>query len=153
MDGRPMDSRFSSQFGHTGSGKAEIGVAPLSAKPHAESAARILASDPAYSLFQPQLSPDGHWIVFEAIQDRPSGRESTLHVVPAAGGRWDRLTDGKQWEDKPDGKAYFVSLKGGLYNVWARHLDPRAGKVDGPPFRITAFQTDGIWALDNIDKN
>jgi len=128
------------------------------------------------------LSPDGHWIVFEAIQDRPSGRESTLHVVPAAGGRWDRLTDGKQWEDKPDGKAYFVSLKGGLYNVWARHLDPRAGKVDGPPFRITAFQSPdlmipkfipdvglsiapgylavtvsqssgGIWALDNIDKN
>ena len=30
---------------------------------------RKIISDPAYDLFQPRYSPDGRWIVFEAIKD------------------------------------------------------------------------------------
>ena len=112
--------------------------------------------------------------------------ESTLYVVPAAGGAWTRITDGKHWDDKPrwspDGKTiYFVSGRGGFFNVWGIHFDPDGGKPVGEPFRVSAFEgpglmipkwippvelsinenklvlnmeevSGGIWVLDNVDR-
>src|SRR5262249_1591932 len=85
-----------------------------------------------YQLFQPHLSPNGRWIVFEAVANSPNP-ESTLYVVSASGGAWTRITDSKQWDDKPrwspDGRTiYFVSRRGGFFNVWGIHFDPAVGK-------------------------
>ena len=124
--------------------------------------------------------------MFEAVANSPTIAESALYVVPAAGGAWTRITDGKHWDDKPrwspDGKTiYFVSGRGGFFNVWGIHFDPTEGKRVGEPFRVSTFGgnglmiprwiplvelslnqdklvltmaevSGGIWVLDNADR-
>ena len=72
--------------------------------------------------------------------------ESTLYVVPASGGQWTRITDGKHWDDKPrwspDGRTiYFVSGPGGFFNLWGIHFDPVAGIPVGSPFQVSKFES------------
>jgi Tol biopolymer transport system component/DNA-binding winged helix-turn-helix (wHTH) protein len=110
---------------------------------------RKIVSMPGYYLFQPNVSPDGRWIVFNAMKDQSTRSESTLYVMPATGGPWIRITDGKHWADKPrwapDGKTlYFVSCRDGFFNVWGMHFDSARGIVVGDPFRITAFDSSGL---------
>ena len=117
----------------------------LADAPHAESGARKIISDPAHDIFQPHLSPDGRWILFEATRALPQGPESTLYVTSGNGGPWFKITDGKQWDDKPrwspDGKTiYFLSRRGGFFNVWGMRFDPVHGKPLANPFRVTAFE-------------
>ena len=71
---------------------------------------------------------------------------STLYVMPASGGVWTPITDGRSYEDKPrwapDGKAiYFVSSTGGFANVRARRFDPETGRPFGAPFAVTGFDS------------
>jgi Tol biopolymer transport system component/DNA-binding winged helix-turn-helix (wHTH) protein len=169
---------------HTGFGnrRSEVWRMSLGSAPHAETSARKLISDAAYDIWQPHFSPNGRWIVFEAA----AGVESTLYVMPSAGGQWTRITDGKQWDDKPrwspDGRTiYFLSRRGGFFNVWGIHFDPEKGRPAGEPFRVSAFErpnlmvpqtislvalsitksrllltmskvSGGIWVLDNVDQ-
>jgi hypothetical protein len=75
--------------------------------------------------------------------------------MPAAGGPWTRITDGKHWDDKPrwspDGrKIYFVSGRGGFFNVWGIHFDFSKGKPVGEPFRVTAFENPAMMLADWI---
>jgi len=162
-----------------------IWLVPVAAAPHAETAAQKITSDPAYQLYQPYFSPNGRWIVFEAVVDSPN-LESTIYVVPTSGGPWTRITNSKQWDDKPrwspDGKTiYFVSRRGGFFNVWGIHFDPAAGKTVGQPFQVSNFESPrlmiprwippvglsltqdklvltmaeesgSIWLLDNVDR-
>ncbi len=166
--------------------KEGVWLLPVAAAPHAETAARKVISDPKYDLYQPHFSPDGRWIVFEAVANLPTIAESALYVVPVAGGAWTRITDGKHWDDKPrwspDGKTiYFVSGRGGVFNVWGVHFDTAEGKPVGEPFRVSTFggsgltiprwippvelsitadklvltmaeASGGIWVLDNVDR-
>jgi Tol biopolymer transport system component/DNA-binding winged helix-turn-helix (wHTH) protein len=163
-----------------------IWLVPVTAAPHAETAAqKVISPDPAYELYQPHFSPNGRWIVFEAVANSPKP-ESTLFVVPTSGGSWTRITDSTQWNDKPrwspDGRTiYFVSRRGGFFNVWGIHFDPAAGKPVGQPFQVSRFESPrlmvpqwippvglsltqdklvltmaeesgGIWVLDNVDR-
>jgi Tol biopolymer transport system component/DNA-binding winged helix-turn-helix (wHTH) protein len=121
-----------------------IWLVPVAAAPHAETAAQKVTSDPAYAIYQPYFSPDGRWIVFEAVADSPN-LESGIYVVSASGSAWTRITDGKQWDDKPrwspDGKTiYFVVRRRGFFNVWGIHFDPAAGKTMGEPFQVSQFE-------------
>jgi Tol biopolymer transport system component/DNA-binding winged helix-turn-helix (wHTH) protein len=163
----------------------EIWLVPLAAAPHAETAAQKIISDPQYQLYQPHFSPNGQWIAFVAVANSPTP-ECTLYVVPASGGRLTRITDGTQWDDKPrwspDGRTiYFVSGRGGFFNVWGIHFDPSAGKTVGEQFQVSKFESPrlmvprwipavglsltqdklvltmaeesgSIWLLDNIDR-
>ena len=114
--------------------------------------AREITSDPNYELYQPHSSPDGKWIVFEAVKDLLN---STLYAIPAAGGRWIRITDGKQWDDKPrwspDGRTiYYLSERRGFYNVWGIHFDPAKGVSQGEPFQVTSFETPSLMIPKHI---
>jgi len=125
--------------------RIEVWRLALADAPHAESGARKVISDPAYDIFQPHLSPDGRWILFEATRALPQAPESTLYVTSTNGGPWLKITDGKQWDDKPhwspDGKTiYFLSRRGGFFNVWGMRFDPVHGKPLAKPFRVTAFE-------------
>ena len=117
----------------TGTQRWEIWRLPVvAAGSHAEPEARKIIADPAYDLFQSHFSPDGRWIVFEAIRFSPV--ESTLYVMPAAGGPWTLISKGKPWDDKPnwspDGKTiYFVSARSGFFNVWGIRFDSTKGKI------------------------
>ena len=83
--------------------------------------------------------------------------ESTLYVMPAAGGPWTRITDGKHWDDKPrwspDGKTiYFVSGRSGFFNVWGIRFDSTKGKPVGEAFRVTAFENPGLMIPDDSPR-
>ena len=96
-----------------------------------KSSAREIISDPNYELYQAHFSPDGRWIVVNAVKNPLT---STIYAIPAAGGPWIRITDGKQWDDKPrwspDGKTiYFLSDRRGFFNVWGVHFDPLKGRA------------------------
>jgi hypothetical protein len=75
--------------------------------------------------------------------------------MPAAGGPWTPLTDGKYWDDKPrwspDGKIiYFLSGRNGFYNVWGIHFDSAKGKAVSEPFAVTAFESPGLMVANYI---
>jgi Tol biopolymer transport system component len=133
----------------------EIWLLPLGAAPHAETKARKLVYDSAYSLHQGHFSPDGKWIVFEATKHGPTAPESTLYVVPESGGPWTRITDGRYWDDKPcwspDGKTiYFVSHRSGFFNVWGIRFDSAKGRPVGEPFQVTRFDSPGLMIPTEI---
>jgi len=135
------DGKWLLSVGPSGSG---IWLVPVASAPHAEAAAQKILSNPAYQLYQPHLSPDGRWIVFEAIANSPNP-VSALFVVPLSGGPWRRITDGRHWDDKPrwspDGRTiYYISGPGGFFNVWGIHFDPAAGKTVGQPFQVSKFE-------------
>ena len=75
--------------------------------------------------------------------------------MPTMGGAWIRVTDGRHWDDKPrwspDGKTiYFVSSRGGVYNVWGIRFDSTNGKPVGDAFRVTAFESPDLMIPDAI---
>jgi Tol biopolymer transport system component/DNA-binding winged helix-turn-helix (wHTH) protein len=120
---------------------ARVCVMPIHGAPDADQHVRVLASDPRRSLFVPRFSPDMRWLSFIASD---AGR-STVYVMPAAGGTWIPLTDGRFQEDKlrwaPDSRAvYFVSNRSGFVNVWMRRIDA-AGRPTGAITQVTDFTT------------
>jgi Tol biopolymer transport system component len=136
---------------------ADVWQIPVSAKPHAEAAARVIISDPRYDLWQPHFSWDGKWIVFIAVNNSPNEFESGIHVIPASGGDWIRITDGHPWDDKPrwspDGKTvYFVSSKSGIFNVFGMRFDAIKRTPVGQPFAVTSFENVGTQIAENIQN-
>jgi Tol biopolymer transport system component/DNA-binding winged helix-turn-helix (wHTH) protein len=104
---------------------------------------RLVAADPSKSLLSPRFSPDQRWVSFMAV-DRANPGVSRIYVMPASGGPWIPITNGRAYEDNPrwapDGKAiYFVSSTGGPANVMARRFDPQAGRPSGSSFAVTRF--------------
>jgi len=78
--------------------------------------------------------------------DRRDAARSTLYVMPADGGDWRVITDGKAYDDKPhwspDGHTiYFASDRGGLWNVWGHRFDSATGSPLGDPFRVNSFDS------------
>ena len=68
--------------------------------------------------------------------------------MPAGGGRWTPITEGRAYDDKPqwaaDGKTlYFVSNRQGVLNVWGRRFDTASGEPVSTPFRVTDFKRRG----------
>jgi Tol biopolymer transport system component/DNA-binding winged helix-turn-helix (wHTH) protein len=131
----------------------EVWLLPVASRPNAEAAAQKVTSSPAYDFYQCHFSPDGRWIVFEAVRDSPV--ESLLYVMAATGGPWIRITDGKHWDDKPrwspDGKTiYFVSGRNGFFNVWGIRFDGIKGKPVGDPFQVTSFESPSLMVPTNI---
>ncbi len=135
--------------------RAGLRLLPVIARPQAETASRRITSNPDYFLFQGQFSPDGRWIVFEAVRASPTfNAQSSIYLIPAAGGPWTRVSkEGVHWDDKPrwspDGKTiYFVSGSGGFFNVWGIRFDPTRGKPLGEPFRVTDFVNPALMLPD-----
>ncbi len=105
---------------------------------------RLVASDATRSLLCQRFSPDERWISFMAL-DYKQRDVSTIYVMPAAGGPWIQITDGKQYDDKPrwspDGNAiYFLSTREGAINLWGQRFDKAQGRISGEPFRVTSFR-------------
>ena len=120
---------------------ARVCLMPIHGAPEAEQHVRVLASDARRSLFVPRFSPDMRWLSFIASD---AGR-STVYVMPANGGAWTPLTDGRFQEDKlrwaPDSSAvYFMSNRSGFVNVWMRGIDAD-GRPTGAITQVTDFTT------------
>src|SRR5215469_16557313 len=135
--------------------RSEIWLVPIAAAPNANAAGTKIISDPEYDLSQPHFSRDGRWIVFQAFRNLPTKVESKLYVTAATGGRWIPVTEGTHWDDKPrwspNGKMlYFVSGRGGFFNVWGIHFDPSQGKMVGEPFPVTKFENPALMVPEHI---
>ncbi len=120
---------------------------PLAAAPQAETQKRLLAARPDYDAFNARFSPDERWVCFIGVKRADAG-DAGIYVVPAQGGEWVRLTEGKFYDDKPrwspDGRAfYFISNRSGFFNVWGRRFDPQSGQPVGAAFRVTDFESPG----------
>lgn len=134
-------------------GRVALCLFPLDAAPHAETQMRVIASDPERNLWQGRFSPDGRWISFNAFSATDAA-VSTVYVVPASGGPWIPITEGRYWDDKPrwspDGKTiYFVSNRTGFFNVWKVRFDPTTGKPLGQPSRVTDFESPAQLIMPN----
>jgi len=120
-----------------------IALFPVSAAPHAEKGAQIITQAAEYSLWNTAMSPDRKWICFQAQKDSVS----RLAVVRADRGRtsgWIWLTADDVWIDKPrwstDGRIiYYISRRGGVFNVWGLGFDSAKGAAAGEPFQVTQF--------------
>jgi len=123
-------------------GHVALALLALDAAPHAERSARVLAASDKVGRWGGDISPDGRWVCYnENLLERPDG--SSLGVVPTGGGAPHLLTKGA-WDDKPrwsaDGRhLYFVSNRGGTFNLWGLEFDPQSGTIVGEPFRLTNF--------------
>jgi Tol biopolymer transport system component len=114
----------------------------------------VVAQRRGHSLYQARLSPDGRWVSFTAIDvRRPS--VATVYVMPREGGPWTAVTEGQAFDDKlrwaRDGRTvYFMSNRGGLFDLWGRAFDPVAGRPAGESFAVTHFQTPGRTILASL---
>jgi len=135
--------------------RTEIWLLPVAAKPHAERAARRIASDPAYNLYEGHFSPDARWIAFNAVKAPPAVAESTIYVMSASGGPLIRIAEGKHWDDKPrwspDGNIiYFLSEREGFFNVWGIRFDSGRARPIGEPFPVTTFSSPRLMVAKSI---
>ena len=105
---------------------------------------RTLARSTNVHLYQQRYAPNQNWISFVAVS-RADATVSTVYVMPAGGGPWHAVTDGRTYGDKPrwssDGRTlYYVSNQDGRFEVWGRRFDPGSGTAAGPPFRVTSLE-------------
>ena len=119
-------------------GVVSLALVPVNGAPEAERQARVVA-DVLSTMSNFTMSPNGRWIGYNAVETA----RSTVGVIPTDGGERHAVTSGA-WDDKPqfspDGRLiYFLSDRGGSYNVWAVGFDPDRGLPVGEPFRITGF--------------
>jgi Tol biopolymer transport system component len=131
-----------------------IWLLPVDAAPAAETQARHVASKPDYNLWQPRFSPDQRWICFLAVPVKDTAVR-TLYVMPAAGGEWIPITEGKYHDDKPrwspDGETiYFMSTRTGFFSLWGIRFDPDQGKPVDKPFLVKAFESPGQRVFQHV---
>ncbi|MEO7890286.1 MAG: hypothetical protein ABIW19_09815 [Vicinamibacterales bacterium] len=118
---------------------------PITSSPSAESDLRVFAADPSRDLFGIRVSPDGRWVTVSSSED---ARSSAISIIPATGGKWISLTRADYYDTKPrwapDGRAvYFMSNRGGSWNVWKQGFDSGHGRPVGEATQVSSFGTAG----------
>jgi len=108
-------------------------------------------TDDDFDDLEPDVSPDGHWVVFASDRGSAEGLYS-LYRLPLAGGVPERVSFCPRGEDRqpvysPDGKwIAFRSTRGGTSDLWVRHAEP-----DSEARRVTRLQgpaQDPDWLRD-----
>jgi len=127
-----------------------IALLPIAAAPKAESQMKIVTTHEGQSgLLQPVMAPNGRWIAFEV-----QGHTARIAVLGSTDALWSEPQQERSWRYldplamygprwSVDGRLlYFISMHGGLANVWAVDFDPVSGDV-GKPFQVTKFNGQG----------
>ena len=106
---------------------------------------------------EPQVSPDGKWVVFAAVDVNLKANSLTPHLwaVPLAGGEAKQVSNGggedrPRWSPQGDSLA-FITERQGVTQVTVQGFDASAGALAGEPRQVTSISTgaDGeIWSPD-----
>jgi len=106
----------------------------------------------------PQVSPDGKWVVFDAVDVDLDANTKVSHlwIVPAVGGEARRLNQTPNHEERPrfspDGKRLIWTSKAtDPTQIWMCNFTPDSGGLDGQPHQVTNISTGadgGIWSPD-----
>src|SRR5215470_6093199 len=106
----------------------------------------------------PQVSPDGRWVMFSAIEVNlaENTRKPHLWLVPAAGGDAKQITNGEAGENRgrfsPDGRSFsYTSSAVGGSQIWVVGFDRASGIPTGEARQLTSLSTEAdgaIWAPD-----
>jgi dipeptidyl aminopeptidase/acylaminoacyl peptidase len=106
----------------------------------------------------PVPSPDGKWVVFDAVDVdlEANTKISHLWIVPAGGGEARRLNQTTNAEERPrfspDGKRLIWTSKAtDPTQIWICNFTPESGGLDGQPQQVTNISTGadgGIWSPD-----
>lgn len=106
----------------------------------------------------PQISPDGRWVLFSALDVNLQENKKTTHLwlVPLAGGQARQITFWPEGEDRgrwsPDGKqVIFISGHEAGSQIWMADFDSAGGQMAGDPRKITHISTEAdgeIWSPD-----
>ena len=106
----------------------------------------------------PQVSPDGKWVLFSAVDVNLQENKKTPHLwlVAVNGGDAKQLTSDPAGEDRgrwsPDGKQIsFVSSRDASSQIWVVGFDSATGALAGEPHKITNISTEAdgaIWSPD-----
>jgi dipeptidyl aminopeptidase/acylaminoacyl peptidase len=106
----------------------------------------------------PVPSPDGKWVVFDAVDVDLAANTKISHlwIVPASGGESKRLNETKNHEERPrfspDGKRLIWTSKAtDPTQIWMCDFDTNGGVLAGKPHQVTNISTgaDGaIWSPD-----
>lgn len=104
---------------------------------------------PGYGIYNPRLTSDGAWIVFNARTDRLAAARVFIASVRPSG-----VAPEKEWIDVSDGDAptwspkgnllYFWSDRDGSPCLWAQRLDPDTKRPSGAPMSIQHFHSRGL---------
>jgi dipeptidyl aminopeptidase/acylaminoacyl peptidase len=106
----------------------------------------------------PVPSPDGKWVVFDAVDVdlEANTRISHLWIVAATGGEARRLNQTPNHEERPrfspDGKRLIWTSKAtDPTQIWMSSFTPESGGLDGTPHQVTNISTGAsgaIWSPD-----
>src|SRR5436190_13737285 len=109
----------------------------------------------------PVPSPDGKWVVFDALDVdlEANTKISHLWIVPAAGGESRRLNQTSNHEERPrfspDGaRLIWTSKATDPPQIWMSNFTSESGGLDGTPHQVTNISTgaDGaIWSPDGTN--
>jgi dipeptidyl aminopeptidase/acylaminoacyl peptidase len=105
---------------------------------------------------EPNISPDGKWVLFAAVEVNLAANTKTPHVwaIPTAGGQAKQIisnqdADRPRWA--PDGAHFaFISSKEGGSQVWIADFDGSVGNVTGV-HKLTSIATEAdgeLWSPD-----
>jgi serine/threonine protein kinase len=135
-------------FEHNGRPKVSFRVAVLDPPTHTDR--RLLEIDNTETHpWQVSFSPDETLVTFITLT---SPQTAQVFVAPVSGAwpipksEWIAVTDGTQWDDKPnwspDGNIlYMTSERDGYRCLWARRIDPRTHRPIGDLFPVRHFHS------------
>jgi Tol biopolymer transport system component len=123
--------------------RAAVCILPISPAHAAGQSLALFAADSERDLYGIRVSPDGRWVTVSASAD---SAHAAISVIPAGGGPWVSMTAGDHYDTKPrwstDGKfVYFLSSRGGSWNVWRRAFDAQRARPSGALTQVSFFDS------------
>ena len=106
---------------------------------------QVIASDSKRNLYNQRFSPDQHWITFLA-HDLLDASTSMVYVIPAAGGPWRAITEGRGLMTNrggvpTDGSCTSCRIAPASRTSGAGGSITATGTPIGEPFPVTSFRS------------